>query len=59
MNDIKGHCYNKSIIFQVVYFKLRFTLSYSDVEEIMKMRGAEIILATIKCWLFKRKLVIQ
>jgi putative transposase len=33
----KGHCYPKSIILQEVYFKLRFTLSYRDVEEIMKM----------------------
>lgn len=29
----KGHCYPKSIILQAVYFKLRFTLSYRDVEE--------------------------
>jgi len=34
--NTKGHCYPKSIILQAVYFKLRFTLSYRDVEEIMK-----------------------
>ena len=30
----KHHRYPKSIILQAVYFKLRFTLSYRDVEEL-------------------------
>jgi putative transposase len=34
----KSYCYPKSIILQAVYFKIRFTLSYRDVEEIMKIR---------------------
>jgi transposase-like protein len=29
--DTKGHCFPKSIIIQVVYFKLRFTLSYRKI----------------------------
>ena len=37
--NAKGHCYPKSIILQAVYFKLRFALSYRDVEEIMKNGG--------------------
>ncbi len=37
--NTKGHCYMKSIILQAVYFKPRFTLSYCDVKEIMKMSG--------------------
>lgn len=37
--NTKSHCYPKSVILQAVYFKLRFTLSFRDVEEIMKMRG--------------------
>ncbi len=51
--NIKGHCYAKSIILQAVYFKLRFTLSYRDVEEIMKMRGVEVDHATIQRWVYK------
>ncbi len=40
--NIKGYCYPKSIILQAVYFRLRFSLSYRDVEEIMKMRGVQV-----------------
>ncbi|MDR6764332.1 hypothetical protein J2Y38_004565 [Flavobacterium sp. 2755] len=35
--NTKVHCYSKDIILQAVYFKLRFTLSYRDVEEIIKI----------------------
>ncbi|KAF2339748.1 IS6 family transposase [Flavobacterium nitrogenifigens] len=51
--NTKGHCYPKSIIVQAVYFKLRFTLSYRDVEEIMKMGGASIGHAAIQGWVYK------
>lgn len=51
--DTKGHCYPKSIILQAVYFKLRFTLSYRYVEEIMKMRGVQVDHATIQPWVYK------
>jgi len=51
--DTKGHCFPKSIIIQTVYFKLRFSLSYQDVEEIMKIRGVEVDHATIQRWVFK------
>lgn len=39
--NTKGDCYPKYIILigSIVYFKLRFTLRYRDVEEIMKIRG--------------------
>ncbi len=46
--NTKGNCYPKSIILQAVYFKLRFTLSYRDIEEIMKMRGVQVDHATIQ-----------
>jgi putative transposase len=46
--NIKGYCYPKSIILQAVYFKLRFTLSYRDVVEIMKMRRVQVDHATIQ-----------
>lgn len=51
--NTKGHCYPKAIILQAVYFKLRFTLSYRDVEEIMKMRGVQVDHATIQRWVYK------
>jgi putative transposase len=51
--NTKGHCYPKSIILQAVYFKLRFTLSYRDLEEIMKMRGVQVDHATIQRWVYK------
>lgn len=51
--NTKRHCYPKAIILQAVYFKLRFTLSYRDVEEIMKMRGIQVDHSTIQRWVFK------
>lgn len=51
--NTKGHCLPKAIILQAVYFKLRFTLSYRDVEGIMKMRGIAVDHATIQRWIFK------
>ena len=51
--DTKGHCFPKSIIIQAVYFKLRFSLSYRDIEEIMRIRGVEVDHATIQRWVYK------
>lgn len=51
--NTKGHCYTKAIILQAGYFKLRFKLSYRDIEEIMKMRGIAVDHATIQRWVFK------
>ena len=47
------HRYPRVIILQAVYFKLRFTLSYRGVEEIMKMRGIVVDHASIQRWVFK------
>ncbi|QSB28809.1 IS6 family transposase [Flavobacterium sp. CLA17] len=57
--NTKGHSYPKSIILQAVYFKLRFPLSYRDVEEIMKMRGVHVDHATIQRWVYKFTPVIE
>jgi putative transposase len=51
--NTRGHCYPKYIILQAVYFKLRFTLSCRDVEEIMKIRGVLADHATIQRWVYK------
>ncbi|WP_029273688.1 hypothetical protein [Flavobacterium sp. KJJ] len=45
--NTKGHCYPKYIILQAVYFKQRFTLSYQDAEELMKIKGVHVDHATI------------
>ena len=49
----KGHCFPKSIILQALYFELRFSLSYRDVEELMAIRGVKEDHATIQRWVFK------
>ena len=49
----KGHCFPKVIILQAVYYKLRFSLSYRDIEELLKNRGITVDHATIQRWVFK------
>ena len=49
----KGHCFPKVVILQAVYFKLRFSLSYRDIEELLKIRGITVDHATIQRWVFK------
>lgn len=49
----KHHRYPKAIILQAVYFKLRFTLSYRDLEELMQIRGVEVDHSTIQRWVYK------
>ncbi|WP_347049211.1 hypothetical protein [Flavobacterium olei] len=57
--NTKGHCYPKYIILQAVDFKLRFTLSYRDVEEIMKIRGVLVDHAAIQCGVYKLNLSFE
>jgi len=47
------HRYPRVIILQAVYFKLRFTLSYRDVEELMSIRVIKVDHSTIQRWVFK------
>ena len=49
----KGHCFPKSIILHAVYLKLRFSLSYLDIEELLAIRGVKVDHATIQRWVFK------
>ncbi len=49
----KGHCFPKAIILQTVYFKLRFSLSYHDIEELLRIRGVFVDHATIQRWVIK------
>ena len=38
---------------EAVYYKLRFSLSYRDIEELLKIRGITVDHATIQRWVFK------
>lgn len=49
----KHHRYPKAIILQAVYLKLRFTLSYRDIEELLEIRGVKVDHSTIQRWVFK------
>ena len=49
----KGHSFPKEIILQAVYFKLRFSLSYRDVEELLSIRGVTVDHATVQRWVYK------
>ena len=49
----KHHRYPAIVIKQAVYFKLRFTLSYRDIEELLQIRGVNVDHSTIQRWVFK------
>jgi putative transposase len=49
----KGYCFPKEIILHAVYVKLRFSLSYRDVEELLAIRGVMVDHATIQRWVYK------
>ena len=49
----RGHCFPRAIILQAVYFKLRFSLSYREIEELLSIRGLKVDHATIQRWVFK------
>lgn len=55
----KGHCFPKEVILQAVYFKLRFSLSYRDVEELLSVRGVVVDHATIQRWVYKFTPIIE
>ena len=39
----KGYCFSKAIILHVVYFKLRFSLSYGGVEDLLTIRRVMVL----------------
>jgi len=55
----KHHRYPKTVILQAVYFKLRFTLSYRDVEELLSIRGVKVDHSTIQRWVHKFSPMIE
>ena len=47
-----GH-FPKCIVLQAVYWYLRYSLSYRDIEELMEERGVELDHATVQRWVVK------
>ncbi len=47
-----GH-FPKCIVLQAVFWYLRYSLSYCDIEELMKERGVEIDHETVQRWVVK------
>ncbi len=53
MLKTKGSWYPAEIIIDAIYLKLRYTLSYRDIEEMLKDRGIEVDHATVQRWVVK------
>ncbi len=53
MISFKGSHYPKDVILYAVFFYVRYSVSYRDLEEIMAERGVEIDHATLNRWVVK------
>jgi len=49
----KGSHFPKCIILQAVFWYLRYSLSYRDIEELMEERGVEVDHSTVQRWVVK------
>lgn len=59
MSSFKGDHFPKTVILQAVFWYLRYSLSYRDVEELMAERGITVDHATIQCWVVKYTPLIE
>ena len=57
--SVKGSHFPKSIILQAVFWYLRYSLSYRDIEELMAERGIEVDHATIQRWVVKYTPILE
>jgi putative transposase len=55
----KGYSSCSSVIMLFVYMKLRFSLSYRDLEELMSIRGGRVDHATLQRWVMKFSFLID
>ena len=53
MNTYKRHRYPQAIISHAVWLYHRFTLSFSDIEELLACRGIVVTYETIRQWCLK------
>ena len=51
--DFKGSHYPRSVILYAVFFYVRYSVSYRDLEEIMQERGVNVDHATLNRWVVK------
>ena len=54
-----GYRYPKEVIMDAVYHKLRYSLSYREIEEILKNKGVEVDHSTIQRWVEKFSCVLD
>jgi len=50
---LKSSHYLKCIVLQAIYWYLRYSLSYRDIEELMNERGVNIDHSTVQRWVVK------
>ncbi len=53
MISLKGCHFPKDAVLYAVFFYLRYTVSYRDLEEIMAERGVQVDRATLNRWVVK------
>jgi len=53
-----GH-FPKCVVLQAVYWYLRYSLSYRDIEELMEERGIKLDHATVQRWVIKYTPLIE
>lgn len=53
MVDFEGSHYPKDVILYVVFFYVRYAVSYRDLEEIIAERGVAVDHATLNRWVVK------
>jgi hypothetical protein len=53
MIDFKGVQFPKAIILHAVFFYVRYSVSYRDLEEILQKRGVDVDHATLSRWVVK------
>ncbi len=58
MISLKGCHFPKDAVLYAVYFYLRYTVSYRDLEEIMAERGVQVDHATLNRWVVKYSPII-
>jgi putative transposase len=58
MIDLKGMHYPKHVILFAVFFYVRYSVSYRDLEDIMQERGVNVDHATLNRWVVKYSPVI-
>ena len=55
----KGYNFPSTIILHAVYLKLRFSLNYRDIEELLQIRGVEVDHATVQRWVAKFSTMLE